>query len=177
MSEYKNIRGKKVKFLTSDLSGAEAEGQIFYNDTDNDFKSVVASAAWSAGANLITISADLAGAGSTSAGLAFGGTPASGVTAATAEYNGTGWIVGGNMGTARRSLGGGVTQTAGLAIGGYVSGDDAIAIVEEYNGTAWSEQNDIPAGSWKPGMLGVQTAAVSMGGKVVTPEASIFWAS
>ena len=79
MSEYRNLKGKKVKFLTSDLSGEQSEGQIFYSDTDNDFKSVVASAAWSAGANLITISADLAGAGSTSAGLAFGGTPASGV--------------------------------------------------------------------------------------------------
>ena len=46
MSDYKNIRGKKVKFLTSDLSSEQSEGQIFYSDTDNDFKSVIASDAW-----------------------------------------------------------------------------------------------------------------------------------
>ena len=51
MSEYKNLKRKKAKFLTSDLSGETAEGQLFYSDTNNDFKSVVASAAWSAGAN------------------------------------------------------------------------------------------------------------------------------
>ena len=48
MSDYKNIRGKKVKFLTSDLSGEQSEGQLFYSDTDNDFKTVISTAAWSA---------------------------------------------------------------------------------------------------------------------------------
>ena len=56
MTDYKNIHGKRVKFFTSDLDNAQAEGQIFYNSTDAttsaagvfNFKTVVASAAWSA---------------------------------------------------------------------------------------------------------------------------------
>ena len=53
MTDYKTIRGKKIKFFTSDLSNTEAEGQIFYVntspgsvDTSGTFKTVVASAAW-----------------------------------------------------------------------------------------------------------------------------------
>ena len=33
MTDYKTIRGKKIKFFTSDLSSAEAEGQIYYVNT------------------------------------------------------------------------------------------------------------------------------------------------
>ena len=38
MSDYKNLLGKKVKFFTSDLSTADSEGQIFYSDTDKEYK-------------------------------------------------------------------------------------------------------------------------------------------
>ena len=41
MTDYKNLRGKRIKFFTSDLDNAEAEGQIFYSDTDNEFKTAV----------------------------------------------------------------------------------------------------------------------------------------
>ena len=54
MTDYKNIRGKKIKFFTSDLGNDEAEGQIFYQDTDNQFKTVVANAAWHTGGSLGT---------------------------------------------------------------------------------------------------------------------------
>ena len=33
MTDYKAIFGKKIKFLTTDLSNAEAEGEIFYSDS------------------------------------------------------------------------------------------------------------------------------------------------
>ena len=37
MTDYKAIHGKKIKFLTTDLSTAEGEGEVFYSDTDKDF--------------------------------------------------------------------------------------------------------------------------------------------
>ena len=49
MTDYKTIRGKEVKFFTSDLSGEEAEGQLFFQDTAREMKIAVASAAWSSG--------------------------------------------------------------------------------------------------------------------------------
>ena len=36
MTDYKNIRGKKVKFFTSDLSNAQDEGQLFFQNTERD---------------------------------------------------------------------------------------------------------------------------------------------
>ena len=169
MSTYKEIVGHKIKKVSSD-PGEPKTGQIWYNTATGTLRGLSVLSAWASTSPLTTARADSAGAGSTPAGLVFGGTPASGVTAVTEEYNGTGFGAGGDMGTARRSLGGTGTQTAGLAIGGYVSGPAAIANVEEYNGSTWAEQNDIPTALWKVGALGVQTAAVSMGGKVVTPE-------
>ena len=50
MTDYKTIFGRKIKFLTSDLSAAEGEGEIFYSDTDSEFKIAVSTAAWSASA-------------------------------------------------------------------------------------------------------------------------------
>ena len=55
MTDYKTIRGKKVKFFTSDLSGGEAEGQLFFQDTAREMKVAVASAAWSSGAPVLNV--------------------------------------------------------------------------------------------------------------------------
>jgi len=170
MATYREIHGRSIKSVSTDPTAEVTEGEIWYNTTSQTFKSVIQTAAWASTGALSTNRADSAGAGSTSAGLAFFGTPSSGVTAATEEYDGSGFSNGGSGNTARRSLGGTGTQTAGLAIGGYVSGPAAIANVEEYNGTAWSEETDIPTALWRVGAVGVQTAALSMGGKVVTPE-------
>ena len=124
MSDYKNIRGKKIKFFTTDLSSEQSEGQLFYSDTDNQFKTVVASAAWSSGGNLITAVQANAGAGASTqnAGLGFGGylTPGSARTNETVEYDGTGFSLGGNLPNSPASLNGAGTQSAGLAFGGAV---------------------------------------------------------
>ena len=76
----------------------------------------------------------LGGAGSQSAGLAFGGATSSGVfSALTEEYDGTTWSAGSNMGTARYYLAGAGSQSAGLAFGGY-AGAAVSALTEEYTG-------------------------------------------
>ena len=41
MTDYKNIRGKKIKFFTSDLDNTQGEGQIFYSNTDSEYKVAV----------------------------------------------------------------------------------------------------------------------------------------
>ena len=43
MSTYKNIIGKDVNFLTTDPDNDAAEGQVWYNSTDNAFKDLNAS--------------------------------------------------------------------------------------------------------------------------------------
>ena len=70
---------------------------------------------------------ELAGAGTQTAALGFGGDPSPN---ATEEYDGTSWTAGGNMGTGRGQLAGAGTQTAGLAFGSGLS--------ELYDGSAWT---------------------------------------
>jgi hypothetical protein len=56
---------------------------------------------WTAGGNLGTARYRLAGCGTQTAGLAFGGyVPPN--SAATEEYDGSSWTAGGNLGTARQ---------------------------------------------------------------------------
>ena len=168
MSDYKNIRGKKVKFLTSDLSSDQSEGQIFYSDTDNDFKSVVSSAAWSAGGNMITARGNGGASGSQTAAFVASGYTTTGV-ANTEEYNGVGFAVGGDVNTARPQTAGAGTLTAGLIAGGFAP--PSTGKTEEYNGTSWSEQNDMNVERrTMSGTAGTQTAALYFGGyRDITP--------
>jgi hypothetical protein len=61
--------------------------------------------AWSSGANMGTARYRLAGAGTQTAGLAFGGYTTAN-TNATEEYSGYTWAAGGNLNTARFGLAG-----------------------------------------------------------------------
>ena len=73
MTDYKTIRGKKVKFFETDLSSGEAEGQLFFSDTSKEMKIAVSSSAWHSEAPLITARQALGGIGTQTANLAVGG--------------------------------------------------------------------------------------------------------
>ena len=93
MSTYKELHGRSVVPASSNPATSGDAGKIFYNSTDNVFRSIVASEAWSASSPLSTLRA---------AGMAFGTQTATGYacgytttyTAVTEEYNGTGWSAG-----------------------------------------------------------------------------------
>ena len=142
MTDYKTIRGKKIKTFATDLDNDQAEGQIFYSSTDNQFKTAVVSAAWSSSGPLIAAVRMHSGAGTQTAGLSFGGLLPGGVTNNTEEYNGNGWSSSGDLGTSRYELAGCGTQTAGLGFGGNAP-PGILGVTEEYNGSTWSEQNDL----------------------------------
>jgi hypothetical protein len=118
MATYKGIQGFTIQNLSADPSNP-IEGQVWYNSTSNVWKveEATAAGAWATGNNLNTARYYLAGAGTQTAGLAFGGdTPAS--TGATEEYDGNSWANSNPLNTARWIIAGAGTQTAGLAFGG-----------------------------------------------------------
>ena len=84
---------------------------------------------WLTAPNLGTAREFLAGCGTQTAGLSFGGYAAAN-SAVTEEYDGAAWAAGGALGTARQRLAGCGTQTAGLSFGGYVTANSAVT--EEY---------------------------------------------
>ena len=164
MTDYKNLRGKRIKFFTSDLDNAEAEGQLFFSDTDKELKTVVATAAFHSGGALITARTWIAATGTQTAALYSGGTRAPNTRYTnTEEYNGLGFSAGGNLNTAKGNSGAAGTQTAGLhAMGNDATGTTADA--EEYDGSTWTNVTDAPGASRDVDAFGTQTAAVFLGG-------------
>jgi hypothetical protein len=97
MATYKGIKGFSIQNLSADPSNP-IEGEMWYNSTSNVWKveEATAAGAWATGGNMNTARATLAGAGTQTAALAFGGD--SGPTAsATEEYNGASWTTSGSL--------------------------------------------------------------------------------
>ena len=148
-------------------------GDFWYNSTDNNLKGVAYTVSytgtWATGGNLGTARYVLAGAGTQTAGLAFGGySPANeGQTNATEEYNGSAWTSGGSLNTARYRLAGAGTQTAGLGFGGYDNAlVDKTAATEEYDGSAWTAGGNMATAREKLAGAGTQTAGLGFAGYV-----------
>ena len=91
MSTYKQIHGTDIEVLSSDPANP-VEGQVWYNSTSNTVKAnFINPGSWSTGGSLNTARDGLAGAGTQTAALAFGG-EAPTITAATEEWNDPGTI-------------------------------------------------------------------------------------
>ena len=94
MATYKEIKGFAVQNFSQDP--------------------VPTTVSWTAGGNLSQARFSLAGSGTQTAALAFGGRVPPGNTHPTSveEYGGATWTSGGALGTGRATLGGAGTQTA-----------------------------------------------------------------
>ena len=162
--------GSGIASVSSNPAAPAATGIVWYNTADERFKVAPNLQAWSSGANLVTATALMGGAGTQTAALGFGGYIGPGtpnVVNTTLEYNGSGWALGGNLVAARSGMGGTGTQTAGLGFGGSTTIPRApgeIASSEEYDGTSWTEGNNLNDALVGVGGLGSQTAAVAFGG-------------
>jgi hypothetical protein len=92
MATYKGIQGFTIQNLSADPSNP-IEGQVWYNSTSNVWKveEATTAGAWATGGSLNTARYALAGAGTQTSALAFGGNDPT-RTGATEEYNGATWI-------------------------------------------------------------------------------------
>ena len=151
--------GHTASIVAGGYSGAGATGAQVesYNGT-----------AWSEITELSTQRAwSQSGAGTTTAGLIFGGQPlppGSGQLTATEEWGGSSWTNGGNLNQGRSMVGGAGTQTAGLCYGGLTP--SKTVNTEEYNGSSWTEVNNLPTASAAVASSrgSAQTNAFSAGG-------------
>ena len=165
MATYKGIQGFTIQNLSADPSNP-IEGQVWYNSTSNVWKVEEFSSlgSWATGGALPVGKSYLAGCGTQTAALGFGGyTYPPPVTSATSEeYDGSAWTAGGTMGTARKRLAGAGTQTAGLAFGG--TDTTYSALTEEYDGSAWTTGGVLGNARNDLGGAGTQTAGLAFGG-------------
>src|SRR6056300_1490251 len=106
MADYASEKGVKVQTVAGDPP-APFEGQVWYNSSTGSHRvskgPIVG--AWATGGNLGTARYALAGAGTQTAALAFGGEGPPN-TGATESYNGTSWTEVNDLNTARRQLAG-----------------------------------------------------------------------
>tara|TARA_R100001015_G_C4619494_1_gene176230 strand:- start:39 stop:1877 length:1839 start_codon:yes stop_codon:yes gene_type:complete len=160
MSTYKNIHGKAVKSVSTNLSDSGAEGQIWFNTTDNKFRSVVALEAWSSASPLIVARDKPGNAGTQTAALAFGGSPN---LTSSVEYNGTGWKSAPALNAGKEGMGSGGTTSAAWKAGG--NPPTTTTATEEYNGSSWTTvPGTLNSGRYIMGSCGTQTAGLCCGG-------------
>jgi len=113
----------------------------------------------------------LSAAGSTPAGLVFGGgTPSA--TAVTEEWNGTSWTEVADLNTARGNNGGGTGTAESALMAGGTSGSTA---AELWNGTSWTATTNINTGRFFMGSSkrdASNTTALIFGGETPAPTRS-----
>ena len=174
MAEYKGIKGFKVQYLSADPSDPII-GQTWYNDTSKDLKytGVTTTSSWATGNNMNTGRHGLAGAGTQSAALGFGGEPPPlAAVSATGEigpagtnnsenWNGTSWTSGGNVSTARNQAAGFGTQIAGAIAGGV-----GTSATEHYDGTTWTGGGSLPSTRYGGAAGGTLTAGIHAVGQL-----------
>jgi len=167
MATYRELHGKPVKTVTTNPTDDAAEGQIWFNSTDNTFKSAVVAEAWASSATLPGNRTYGGGAGSQTAALAFAGSlnPPGAAQAGTFEYNGSGWSSGGDLPSVADLCGGLGTQSAGLKTFGRI-GSPSTATTEayEYDGSTWTATGNGSNARWGVGSAGTQTAGIAFGG-------------
>jgi hypothetical protein len=168
MTTYRKIHGRAIKSVSTNLSAPSAEGQIWFNTTDNKFRSVVAFDATRSGSLMSTTRGNAGSFGSTrDASALAGGYTSTANTNVTEEYNGSGFSSGGNLNNSRRALHGTGVITAGLVCGGYESSESNKT--EEYDGSAFSNGGTLNTSRFFPGTFGTQTAGVAAGGNQPSP--------
>jgi len=147
-------------------------GQMYYNSTSGQFKAIKDGGApigtWASTNNLNTIRASLAGAGTQTASLVFGGIlqPSTAMAAVTESYDGTSFTEVNDLNTARGyRLGGAGTQTAALAFGGGSAPGAEFNETETWNGSSWTEVNNLNNARDNLGGAGfTNTASIAAGG-------------
>ena len=160
MSTYKEIRGLKVRDYTTNPDNP-IEGQLWYNETDNVAKYQIPNllASWRTGNNLNNSKLSRVGGGTQTAGIVFGGEPASGVTE---TYDGTTYTEVADMNTGRYSQGGNGSQTSALV---YAGNPGTVALAESWNGSSWTEVGDLNSARYALFGFGADnTSALAFGG-------------
>ena len=167
MATYREIHGKAIRTVDANPTDDSATGQIWFNSTDNNFKSIVTIEAWSATSSTNTSKQRSGGCGTQTAGLNCGGFAAPPGTAAndgTEEYNGSGWATAATLNTARGNTKLVGTQTAAVFFGQGGGGQPQSGVTEEYNGTSWTTVNSMAnAINYRSG-CGIESALLATGG-------------
>ena len=117
--------------------------------------------AWATTSSLTEAKQLLAGCGTTSAALCFGGYTGGGVDT-TEIWSGTAWATTTSLIEAKWAFAGCGTSSAALCFGGYISG--GIDTTEIWSGTAWATTTSLTEDKYSLAGCGTTSAALCFGG-------------
>jgi len=137
-------------------------GLIWFDASLNAYRCTISNTLWITQANMNTARSFLAGAGTSSSALSFGGSTTGGNSAATELYTGASWSAQANMNIARYGLAGAGTSSSTLSFGGWTTVNSAIT--ELYNGTSWATQANMNVAVQRLAGAGTSSSALSFGG-------------
>jgi len=160
MAKYSDIKGFTVQTVSSDPVASQFAG-----------------GSWASGGALNSERSQMAGVGSQTAALGFGGnTPGSPKSAANEQYNGSSWTELNDLNSARAGMYGFGTTTAAIGSGGLVypfnPSNFATNLTESWNGSTWTETSDMTYGRATGGSAtsGTSTAGLIFGGGYLSPS-------
>ena len=181
MTKYQGIHGRPIRALSSDLSGAAAEGEVWYNTDSNLLRVMYPFTGWTTVDTMVQARTGMSGCGIVTAGLAVGGVSGTiGVTSATysEEYDGTSWAAGGTLTQAREQSGAFGTQAAGAVCGGRINDGNpgptySTNKTEEYNGSSWTAGGNYPLIVLTESTTGTLTAGLGGAGSTTPADPSV----
>ena len=141
MADYKEIKGKHILSIASDLDSSAGEGQIWFNTTSGDLKTIIGIGSWSTGGNVNTQRYALAGAGTqTAAWMASGYAPTDApVSNRHEQYDGSTWTEAADVNTARFHMYSGTGSTTAALFTGGTKDPGTTGETESWNGSSCVE--------------------------------------
>ena len=119
--------------------------------------------AWATTSAMNVARYSLAGCGTTTDALSFGGHTGA-IVATTEKWNGTVWATTTVLNQAKNYLAGCGTTTDALSFGGEIAGPISLATTEKWNGTAWATTSSLNQAKSQLAGCGTTTDAFSFGG-------------
>jgi len=180
MTTFKEIRGNLIKSTSTDPANPQ-EGQIWYNSTSQVLKGEEFLEAWSSATSLLNNHGEhIAGSGSGTDGLAFGGEGPVNYDL-TEEWNGSGWTAGGVWPSKDESIMScGTSGPTTIGFGGIGSPSGSPPVSRQttsatYDGSSWTTTNSLPVAKRAGQGFGTNTAAVAAGGDTspTDPQSSV----
>jgi len=180
MTTFKEIRGQLIRSVSSDPANPQ-EGQIWYNSTSQVLKGEEFLETWASATSLLNNHGEhIAGSGSGTDGLAFGGEGPVNYDL-TEEWNGSGWTAGGVWPSKDESIMScGTSGPTTIGFGGIGSPSGSPPATRQttsatYDGSSWTTTNSLPVGKRAGQGFGTNTAAVAAGGDTspTDPQTSV----
>jgi len=153
--------GKSLGSRIQNFTGTSSDGGTYKLKLKLTLGTTYDSYTWVTTGSLNQARCDLAGCGTVSAALVFGGYYTD-ILSTTEKWSGSSWATSGSLNTARMAFGGCGTSSSALSVGGYST--TYLSTTEVWSGSAWATSVGLNQARHSLRVVGTTSAALSLGG-------------